>query len=166
MTGWYVVYTQARGELKAVDHLQRQSYAVYLPRCRRWRSHARSRELVLRPLFPRYLFVALDLGTMPWRPILSTIGVAGLVRHGDEPVPVPPGLVEALRQAERDRAFDQPSPADRWKLGDPVRITSGPFAEMIGRFQGLADEERVYVLLDLLGRPVKTCLTAGALESV
>ena len=85
MRRWYVVYAQPHAEARAAEQLGRQGYEAYLPQQRRWLRHARKRELVRRPLFPRYLFVALDLLATRWRPILSTIGVAGLVRHGEEP---------------------------------------------------------------------------------
>src|SRR6185437_1454428 len=79
---WYAVYTQPHAEPKALDHLLRQGYSAYLPRYRAKVSHARRRQIVLRPLFPRYLFVAVDRATMPWRPILSTVGVTDIVRTG------------------------------------------------------------------------------------
>jgi len=159
MTAWYVVHTHANAEAKALAHLTRQGYEVYLPRQRRWRRHARRRETVLRPLFPRYLFVALNLLEMPWRPILSTVGVSGLVRQGDRPAPVPPGIVEEIRAQERRHAFDQTCYARSLRPGDPIRVMTGPFADLMGKFCELADRERVFVLLDILGREVRTRLT-------
>jgi len=162
MTRWFVVHTRANEEQRALGHLQRQGFTAYLPQCRRWRRHARRRELVRRPLFPRYLFVALDLESARWRPILSTVGVAGLVQHGERPTPVPEGVVEELRACEAAGEFDVTHSAARLRLGDVVRITSGPFADLIGKFSGMADRERVFVLLDLLGRHAKTAVPATA----
>jgi transcriptional antiterminator RfaH len=53
MVGWYVAYTQPNAESRAEEHLARQGYSIYLPRCRRLVRHARKRAVVLRPLFPR-----------------------------------------------------------------------------------------------------------------
>ena len=58
---WYVVHTQPNGEGRANLNLRRQGFATYLPRYARRRRHARRQETVQRPLFPRYLFVGLDL---------------------------------------------------------------------------------------------------------
>src|SRR5207245_5195270 len=80
VTSWYAVYTQPHAETKAFEHLRRQGYSVYLPRYRTRISHARRRQTVLRPLFPRYLFAGIDGASMRWRPILSTFGVTDLVR--------------------------------------------------------------------------------------
>jgi transcriptional antiterminator RfaH len=165
MITWYAAYTQPHGEAKAVDHLRRQGYALYLPRYRRFVRHARQRALVLRPLFPRYLFVGLDRLTQRWRPIRSTVGVIGLVASGDEPLPVAPEVIETLQRREQDGAFDLLSPAQRLQAGDAVRVTEGPFEDLIGRLLSVADHERVFILLDLLGRSVRAEVPAAAVEA-
>src|SRR5579864_5398480 len=109
MISWYAVYTRPHSEGKALANLLRQGYQAYLPRCRVWISHARRREMVMRPLFPRYLFAGLDRAVMPWRPIRSTQGVAGVVHSGDEPATVPEGIISALRDREAAGAFDRVS---------------------------------------------------------
>jgi transcriptional antiterminator RfaH len=162
---WYAVYTQPNGEVKAAEHLARQGYTAYLPRHRRYVRHARTRALVLRPLFPRYLFVGLDRLVQRRRPIRSTVGVVGLVSSADEPVPVAPEIVDALRRQESQGAFDLVSPAQRLRAGDNIRVTEGPFADLIGRLIGVADRERVFVLLDLLGRSVRAEVPALAVEA-
>jgi transcription antitermination factor NusG len=39
-------------------------------------------------------------------------------------------------------------------VGDPVRLTQGPFAEYLGKLDRLDGSGRVRVLLELLGRQV------------
>lgn len=163
MTAWYVVYTHPNAEARALGHLLRQGYTAYLPRYGKQRRHARKLEQVRRPLFPRYLFVAFDAVRERWRPILSTVGVAGLVRHGEAPASVPPGVVEAIRAGESGGAFDEPAGVRHLCEGDRVRVLEGPFADLVGRFCGLADADRVVVLLDMLGRPVRARMTADAI---
>ncbi len=164
MTSWYVVHTHALSENRAEAHLCRQGYDVYLPQCRKWRRHARRRELVQRPLFPRYLFVLLDVMKASWRPILSTVGVSTLLMRESGPIPVPPGVVEQIQKSEAGGLFDR-ALERRFSPGDQVRIVEGPFADLIGRFQGLADRERVFVLLNLMERQVKVSLPAEALAT-
>ena len=77
----------------------RQSFGVYLPRYTKMRRHARKIEAVARPLFPRYLFVALDLARDRWRSIQSTFGVVGLVMSGEQPAPLPTDVVESNPRA-------------------------------------------------------------------
>jgi transcriptional antiterminator RfaH len=58
---WYVVHAQPNAEAKVVSHLRNQGFRPYLPRYRKRRRHARRVEDVAAPLFPRYLFVSLDV---------------------------------------------------------------------------------------------------------
>lgn len=161
---WYVVHTQPHAESRAAAHLERQGYSVYLPKCRRWIRHARRAEAALRPLFPRYLFVSLDNPDMSWRPILSTVGVATVVRAGEGPIEVPVGIVRQLREREAEGAFDETN-ARRWKIGDSVRVVLGPFENMIGRLVCARDKDRVVVLFQLLGRAVEGEFMAGAVAA-
>jgi transcriptional antiterminator RfaH len=165
MTSWYAVHTQTHAETRARDNLLRQGYSAYLPCCRVWVSHARRRQLLLRPLFPRYLFAAVEDPAMRWRPILSTFGVSDLVRAGDRPAPVPSEIVEAIRAREQDGAFADLDPRRNLRPGELVRVTAGAFADALGRLVELHDNDRVVVLLDLLGRAVRAQLTGRMVEA-
>lgn len=162
MTDWFVVYTQPNGEARALVNLRRQGFDAYLPRYKRRRSHARKVDTVERPLFPRYLFVALDLMRARWRPILSTFGVCDLVRNGDTPQKLPAGVVDEIRAGEAAHSFDLLDPLAGAVPGAAVRILAGPFADLIGRLQAAAESERVTLLLDLLGREVRLRLPRDA----
>ena len=162
MNDWFVVYTQPNGESRALANLARQGYEAYLPLYRRRRVHARKVDVVERPLFPRYLFVTLDLMMTRWRPILSTFGVCDLVRKGDMPAPVPTGIVEEIRAGEAMHSFDTVDPLAGARKGDPVRILKGPFANLIAQLQSAAERERVVLLLDFLGREVRMRLPRDA----
>lgn len=163
MISWYAVRSRPQAEAKALENLLRQGYEAYLPRYRTQVRHARRLQTVLRPLFPRYLFAGIERGAMRWRPILSTIGVCDLVRAGDEPLAVAPEIIDALREQESSGGFDRLARRSP-RLGELVRVSAGAFEDMIGRLVELRDEERVVVLLDLLGRKVRTQLEAVAVE--
>lgn len=164
MKNWFAVHTHAHGEKRALVNLERQGFAPWLPLYRRQRRHAGKVEQVLRPLFPRYLFVSLDLEAQRWRAILSTFGVAGLVGHADGPVPVPDPVIDGLRaRAGTDGTFllDRTS---LLKTGDPVRIDDGPMRDVEGIFQAASDADRVIVLLSLMGRDVRVTVPADHIE--
>lgn len=165
MITWYAVYTRPHAEATALENLLRQGYCAYLPRYRTRLRHARRLQTVLRPLFPRYLFAGIDRAAMPWRPILSTIGVSGVVRAGDEPNPVATQIVTALQEQEMAGAFDRLGRGESLRLGELVRVSAGAFQDMIGRLVELRDQDRVVVLLELLGRTVRAQLEAGAVEA-
>jgi transcriptional antiterminator RfaH len=162
---WYAVYTRPRAEGTALDNLLRQGYRAYLPRYRTAVSHARRRQMTLRPLFPRYLFAGVDRASMRWRPILSTCGVSSVVRAGDEPVPVPENLVAALSAQEAAGLFSRIAAGRALRVGELVRVTVGAFQEMVGQLVELRDQDRVVVLLELLGRQVRARLESAAIEA-
>ena len=155
MKRWFVVHTHVRAENKAFAQLTRQRFPAYLPRYLKRRHHARRWEWVAAPLFPRYLFVALDLARDRWRAVHSTFGVRELVCAGDHPLPVPAEVVEGIRACEDEHGFVAINSDSPFRKGDPVRVTDGAFTGIVGLFERESDEERVVVLLDLLGRHVK-----------
>jgi transcriptional antiterminator RfaH len=162
---WYVVHTQAQGEARADLNLRRQGFVTYLPRYLRARRHARRTETVARPLFPRYLFVALDVARDRWRTVQSTFGVSNLVAVGNDPVAMPAGVVEEIRAREGEQGFVQLGLPAGLQPGSPVRLLDGVFAEYRGVFERLADNHRVTVLLELLGREVRVFVPATSVAT-
>lgn len=162
---WYVVQTQTHAENKAAANLLRQEFDVYVPRYLKRRRHARRTETVAAPLFPRYLFVGVDMATQRWRSIQSTIGVSHLVRNGEEPAAVAASVVEALKRREDDKGFITLDQRKKFAIGDRIRVVDGAFADCLGLFEGIRDDERVTLLLDLLGRKVRVMIDEFAVAA-
>lgn len=160
---WYVVQTRPNSERRALSHLVRQGFETYLPVYRKRRSHAGKVDIVAAPLFPRYLFVAIDLASQRWRSICSTVGVAQLVCHGDRPTPLASEIVAELRSREDERGLIHLGNA--FRPGERVRVVGGAFAEHFGMFDSMGDGERVAVLLDLLGRKVRAVMNIDVIEA-
>ena len=151
---WYTVHTHARAEEKARLNLLKQGYGAYLPRYRRIRRHARRVERVLAPLFPRYLFVRVDMEVQRWRPILYTWGVHDLVRFGNKPAPVPDQVIEQIVGREDENGavrLDLP----QFIEGQSLRITDGALSDIVGLFSEMKSDRRVVMLLEILGRQVR-----------
>jgi transcriptional antiterminator RfaH len=157
-TRWYVVQTQVNGEAKAAQNLLRQGFEIYLPRYLKLRRHARKVDVIARPLFPRYMFVAIDVATQRWRAVQSTQGVSHLVCNGEEPAAVPNGVLGALRAREDERGFVRMDAKPAFAPGDKVRVLAGAFRDNAGLFDGMGDHDRVAILLDMLGRKVRVYL--------
>jgi len=113
------------------------------------------------PLFPRYIFIILDLGRDRWLSVRSTVGVSSLFSCQGRPVPVPEGVVEALIDRMDDpnlTLFDfNPVP------GQSVRILSGPFVDVVGTLDRLDAGQRVRVLLDIMGTAVPVSVHRSAI---
>ena len=162
---WYVVRTHPRAEVKARVHLGRQGFETYLPCYFKKRRHARRVETVEAPLFPSYLFVAIDREKQRWRCISSTVGVSHLLCNADEPAPVPDYVIDALRDREDETGLIRLPARPSFASGDKVRLLEGAFVDCVGLFEGMKDIERVSVLLDLLGRQVRVLLDASAVAA-
>ena len=164
-TRWYVAQTQVHAERKASEHLLRQGFGVYLPRYLKQRRHARRVERVAAPLFPRYLFVSIDLTAQRWYAIQSTVGIARLIRQGDLPVAVPDGIVDGLKDREDPEGYVQLAQRPRFAPGDKVRVSDGAFSDCLGLYEGINGNDRSAILLDLLGRKVRVVLDNGWIDA-
>jgi transcription elongation factor/antiterminator RfaH len=158
---WFLAHTQPKSECKAELHLGAQGFRTYLPQIQKTIRHARQLKTVRAPLFPRYLFVILDLERDRWLSVRSTVGISRLFTTQDgRPVPVPVGIVEALL----DQTDGTVTRLDVGLVkGQPVRVLSGPFADFVGTLERLDGAGRVQVLLELMGTAVPVSLHRSAL---
>jgi transcriptional antiterminator RfaH len=158
---WYVARTLPQREFHAARQLANQGFRTFVPRYWKNRTHARKVETVSAPLFPRYIFVIVDHTRDRWRSINGTLGVERLLMNGGEPQPVPRGVVENLIAAadlDGNVRFDF-----HLKEGQTVKVTAGPFAELVGQLERLDDHGRVRVLLEILGGRVRVALPQNLL---
>ena len=147
---WYAVSTQPNSEQRAQLNLERQGWRCFCPQISRTTRSGRRMVTRLRPLFPGYLFIYLDPTASRWRAVASSFGVRGIVKSGDLPAPLPPGVVETL--IGMADAAGQVTFASALAEGENVQFVAGPFVGLIGKLQHLDAAGRVTVLLDLLGR--------------
>jgi len=157
MKAWFVVRLKTGAEERAAWHLKNQGYEAYLPRYRKEVRHARRTQTVLRPVFPGYLFVCMDLGTQQWRSINGTMGVISLIQFGDKPSPISASIVDAIRMRENDGVVDLAPQG--LKKGDLVRVRAGAFADHEALLEEVCDQKRVILLLDLMGREVRVSVS-------
>jgi len=149
---WYVVNTQPNREFRAFFNLRNQGFTAFLPRLRKTVRHARQFRSVTAPLFPRYLFVSLDLDRDRWRSVNGTFGVSHLIMEGERPKPIGSDIVDGLMTAsERDGVLSR---APDLLPGARVRFSSGPLAGLVGTLLDLDADGRVRVLLDVMGGKV------------
>lgn len=165
MKRWFVVHTHANGEAKATAHLRRQGFCVYLPCFAKTRRHARREERVIAPLFPRYLFVQMDMDHARWRAINSTTGVDRLIANGDRPSPVPQGTIESLQGQQRSDGLLTPASLVLLEHGEQVRLVDGAFAEQVGIYERMTANQRVVLLLNVLGREVRLTVPIEAIDA-
>ncbi len=147
---WYVLYTKPQKELYVYGLLtDREKLTAYLPEVwQKFRGRVQKR-----PLFPRYLFVQLDLDETAASRINHIPGAIRLVSFEGKPLPLRPGVVEALREEVERLNAAGGLPTQAFSKGDLVRLRSGPLAGMEAVFvKHLAPHDRAIILLRFLGQ--------------
>ena len=166
MKSWYAVYTQPRAENKVVGHLTRQGFDTYLPLFLRRRSHSRRIDWVPSPLFPRYIFVGMNIEKVRWRAVWSTVGVANLVCSGEKPLIVPSDVLRILRNREDENGFVRLGARSTVNAGDEVQIIDGALGDLVAIIKEMHGLDRVTLLLRLMGRQVSVNTSLGRISAV
>lgn len=168
MNRWYCAYTKPTAEVWARTNLWERGFEVYLPQYRKRRRHARRTDYVAAPLFPRYLFVSADLESGVFRGITYAPGVSHLISFAGQAAVVPENVIAEIRAHEGEDGMVDidhgQGAASRYRPGDRVRISEGAMVDSVGIFQAPTDDQRVFILLNLLGREVRVRVDASALS--
>jgi transcriptional antiterminator RfaH len=162
---WYALRSKPRKEEAIWRQLRSDGFEVFYPRLKVNPVNPRSRKI--KPYFPGYLFVLVDLeetgvSRFQWMP-----HTLGLVSFGGEPAHVPDNLIVELRRRVLEISEAGGELFDGLKPGDSIRISSGPFEGYEAIFDArLPGSERVRVLLELLTskRRLPVELPTGAIE--
>ncbi len=162
---WIVLHTKPNQEKLAIENVTRQAFDAYCPMITTTRRHARRRETVKRPLFPGYVFVKWNTQHQQWRPLLSTRGVQSVIRFGNSPGILSKKFVQELAASEQSGKLDEMVAPD-FAPGDQVIIQEGPFRDIIARVLSLPENDRVWLLMDMMGREVRILQKSEALEPV
>ena len=138
---WVVAQTQPLCEQRATRHIERQGGDVFAPLF----YDRMGREL---RLFPGYLFVYIQ-GTAAW--LQNTMGVLRVLAMGSKACEVPAKLVDSYALLADDQGVVC-LPKEHYEKGQEVRIIEGPFENKVGVVEGMDAQQRVSVLLSILGR--------------
>ena len=82
----------------------------------------------------------------------STRGVVGLVRFGGQPAAVPDTVMDALLRREDAASGFHQHDLPQFSSGESIKLVDGPLAGLEGVFTQQHGENRVIVLLELLGK--------------
>ena len=86
MNKWYVINTKANKEIIAMRKLKYQKYVVFCPVYASFTKHARKFRKIIKPFFPGYLFISMDIQRQSWMDINQTIGVKKILSDGCLPI--------------------------------------------------------------------------------
>jgi transcriptional antiterminator RfaH len=152
---WGVAQTESLRERTAARWLNADGITTWLPLIR-----ADARTV---PLFPGYLFV--QLAGARWSAVENTIGILQLLKSGEQPAIVPAPEMARLRGLERDGLVRLPKPRGL-VIGDRVRVIRGMFADHLAIFDGQSGRDRVWILLEFLGRQTRAEIRRGDFRAI
>ena len=159
MESWYVVCCKPRQEAAAEENLHRHGFQIYLPHiCTRQRSRGQWVNAV-EVLFHRYIFIQLDAQLRSIAPIRSTRGVVGLLQFGGHPAVVPNAVMDALLQREDVESGLHLDTRQLFSAGVRIKLVDGPLSGMEGVLTQQDGDQRVVVLLELLGNVNKVTVS-------
>jgi transcriptional antiterminator RfaH len=149
---WYAINTKPRQENVALENLERQGFTAFLPMIKVKKRQRGKWTDKIEPLFPRYLFIQLTMFEDNFAPIRSTFGVHKIIRFGEYPAQVPTDLVQALIANQDNLLGIQKPKIPVFNKGDKVTVINGPLKGLTGIVENDSGEERVIMMLNLLGR--------------
>ena len=159
---WFLAQLKPNALRIAERNLKRQGFSVFCPRERATRRKRGRFTNALQPYFPGYIFVSFDPRQIGWRAINATQGVGRLVSFGDRPAKVPQALMNAPQR--RCDAEGVVSANTDLAPGDTVRLTTGPFADILAEVDQIAPDRRVWVLMDMLSGKARVAVNADQLQ--
>lgn len=150
---WYLIQAKPRSESLALENLSNQGYKCYLPMMKTEKVLNNEIKVKKVPLFPRYLFINLDLNfeSKSWYPVRFTRGVSNLVRFGQTPARIHNELIQHIYS--REHLFES-EVQPLYQQGQSLKIINGPFSGFDSIYQGMDSEMRVLVLLEFMRKPL------------
>ncbi|HPW53115.1 MAG TPA: transcription termination/antitermination protein NusG [Erysipelotrichaceae bacterium] len=173
---WYVVNTYAGHEARVKDNLEKRIVTMGLQDCLFRIEIAEHVEVdykngkrieKVKNMFPGYLFVEMIMTDEAWYVVRNTPGVTGFIGSsggGAKPFSVPEEEIEAVLR--RIGKSDQKIVVN-YKVGDRVRILTGPFSGVEGVVEMMDNETEIATVLAIMfGRETPTEIDYGDLEKI
>ena len=173
-TRWYVVNTYSGHENRVKENLEKRVETMGIQDSLYRIVVAEEPEIEIKNgkqvakmhnLFPGYVFVEMKMTDEAWYVVRNTPGVTGFIGSsggGAKPFPVAPDEMESIlkRMGQSDKKI-----VVDFKVGDTVKILSGPFVGKEGRVSTMNDQTQVAnVLCMIFGRETPTDINYSDLE--
>jgi len=151
---WFILKFKPNSHHQARKNLTRQGFEVFLP-LHDTTSRKLSRFInTSKPLFPGYMFIRFNRAESNWHKINNTYGVSRLITFNSTLKSIPTIFVDHLMK--RYDLSGKLIPIKKLKKGDHVKILKGPFANFIATVETYETDQRIWILIDLMGRKTKT----------
>ena len=159
---WFILQFKPNSHHQAAKNLTQQGFEIFLPL-----NDTTSRKLsrfinTSKPLFPGYMFIKFDRAESDWHKINNTYGVSRLITFNSILRSIPTNFVDSLMK--RYDLSGKLLPIQKLKKGDQVAVLTGPFANFIATVETYETDQRIWILMDLMGRKTKIQTPSDTLE--
>ena len=159
---WFVLQFKANSHYQATKNLNQQGFETFLPlynftsqkTCRFTNNE--------KPLFPGYMFISFNKAKPEWHRINNTYGVSRLITFNSILKSIPTIFVDHLMK--QYYSSGKLLPIKKLKKGCQVTVLTGPFANFIATVEKYEANQRIWVLMDLMGRKAKIQTPLDALK--
>ena len=159
---WFILQFKPNSHNQAAKNLNRQGFETFLP-LHSITSRKASRFInSSQPLFPGYMFITFDKAKTEWHKINNTYGVSRLVTFNSILKSIPTTFVDNLMK--RYDMSGELIPIKKLKKGDQVKILNGPLSNFIATVETYETDQRIWILMDLMGRKAKIQTPSDALK--
>ena len=159
---WFILQFKPNSHHQARKNLTQQGFEVFLP-LHDTTSRKLSRFMnISKPLFPGYMFIRFNRAESKWHKINNTYGVSRLITFNSTLKPIPTSLVDNLMK--RYDLLGKLLPIQKLEKGDQVTVLKGPFANFIATVEKYEADQRIWILMDLMGRKTKIIAPSDALK--
>ena len=159
---WFILQFKPNSHHQAVKNLNQQGFKTFLPSYDTTLRKTSRFVTSTKPLFPGYMFILFDKTELKWHKINNTYGVSRLVTFNSILKSVPNTFVDSLM--ERCDLSGKLLPVENLRKGDIVKISDGPFADFIASVENYETDQRIWILIDLMGRKTKIQTISDALQ--
>jgi len=159
---WFILQYKPNAHHKAIKNLNRQGFETFLPL---FDATARKLSRFVNtsiPLFPGYMFVRFDKAESEWHKINNSYGVSRLITFDSNLKSIPTSFVDHLMK--RYDLSGKLIPIQKLKKGDHVTVLKGPFANFMATVEKYEADQRIWILMDLMGRKTKIITAPEALK--
>jgi transcriptional antiterminator RfaH len=159
---WFILQFKSNSHHLAVKNLNQQGFDTFLPLYNTTLRKTSRFVASNKPLFPGYMFISFDKSKSKWHKINNTYGVSRLITFNSILKSIPTTFVENLMM--RYDLSGNLLPVEKLKKGDQVKVLKGPFANIIATVEKYEDDQRIWILMDLMGRISKIQMQFDAVQ--
>ena len=156
---WYVLHTYSGHEGRVTETLiqriqtlglENRVFEILIPTQEKIQISSGKKSNVTEKIFPGYLMIRLILDDDTWLAIRTTQGITGFVGMGNKPSPISAAEVKTI---QKFMTISTPKFKKTFSKGEAVKITDGPFSDLLGTVNDIDDERgKVKVLVSIFGR--------------